>query len=195
VLLSAYSPDPTWAGKTIAQIAAKTARDPVDVIQEVVRKTHGPGAQGSERVIVTAMDEKDVRRFMQMPQVMFCTDGGLRSAHPRGAGSYPRILGRYVREGHVLKLEEAIRKMTSLPAQRMGFADRGKLQPGMKADVVLFDPRTVIDTATTDNPTAAPVGILDVFVNGVPVLDGGQITGQHPGQVLRHAGGVAASRK
>jgi N-acyl-D-amino-acid deacylase len=195
VLLSGYSPDPAWAGKTIAQIAAMTLKDPVAVIQEVVRKTHGAEPRGSERVIVTAMTEADVRRLMRAPEVMFCTDGGLRSAHPRGAGSYPRVLGRYVREWHVLKLEEAIRKMTSMPARRMSFADRGKLQPGMKADVVIFDPRTVIDTATTADPTAKPVGIRDVLVNGVPVLDGGQITGAHPGQVLRHTAGNAVIRK
>jgi N-acyl-D-amino-acid deacylase len=195
VLLSGYSPDPTWAGKTIAQIAAMTLKDPVTVIQEVVRKTHGAEPRGSERVIVTAMTEADLRRFMRAPQVMFCTDGGLRSAHPRGAGSYPRVLGRYVREQHVLKLEEAIRKMTSLPARRMSFADRGKLQPGMKADVVIFDPKTVIDTATTADPTAKPVGIRDVLVNGVSVLDGGRITGALPGQVLRHAAGSSLPHK
>ena len=101
------------------------------------------------------MSEPDVRRFIAAHRIMFCSDGGLHSTHPRGAGTYPRILGRYVRDLRVLTLEEAIRKMTSLPAQRMGFPDRGALRPGMKADVVLFNKNTVIDTSTPSDPQTA----------------------------------------
>src|SRR5262249_2340743 len=140
---------------------------------------------GRESVVVTAMTEEDVRRFVAAPRIMFCSDGGLRGTHPRGAGTFPRILGRYVREYHVLPLEAAIRKMTSLPARRMGFRDRGLLNPGMKADVVLFDPDTVLDTATTANPTSPPIGLNTVLVNGEIVLDSGKLTGAHPGAVLR----------
>src|SRR5262249_1643476 len=157
--------------KTIAEIASRTGKDAVTVIQEIVRRTHGDGASGREGVVVTAMAEEDLRRFIAAPRVMFCTDGGLRSKHPRGAGTYPRILGRYVREQHVISLEEAVRKMTSFPARRMGFRDRGTIQPGMKADVVVFDPKKVLDMATPADPTAKPVGISHVLVNGVPVLD------------------------
>ncbi len=191
VLLSTYTPDPAWAGKTLAQIAQTTKKDPVTVIQEVVKNTQGERAKGRESVVVTAMREDDLKRFLAAPRVMFCTDGYLRGSHPRGAGTYPRILGRYVREQHVLPLEEAVRKMTSLPARRMGFADRGTIRAGMKADVVLFDSDTVADTATTANPTAAPVGISHVLVNGDLVLDGGKITGARPGAVLRRGSSPA----
>jgi N-acyl-D-amino-acid deacylase len=192
VMLTDYTPDPAWAGKTIAEIADRTKKDPVTVIQEIVRRTHGevdgrpPGTTGREGVVVTAMAEEDLRRFVAAPRVMFCTDGGLRSKHPRGAGTYPRILGRYVREQHLLSLEEAIRKMTSFPARRMGFRDRGVVQPGMKADLVLFDPRKVLDTATPADPGARPIGISHVLVNGVLVLEDGKMTGERPGRPLRH---------
>jgi N-acyl-D-amino-acid deacylase len=184
VLLATFTPEPAWAGKTIAQIAGESGRDAVSIVQEVVRRTRGSGG-GREGVVVTAMTEEDLRRFIASPRVMFCTDGGLRSRHPRGAGTYPRILGRYVRESHVLSLEEAVRKMTAFPARRMGLSDRGRVQPGMKADLVLFNPHTVRDNATPSNPAARPVGITHVLVNGVPVLDDGRITGSRPGEVLR----------
>jgi len=131
------------------------------------------------------MQESDLKAFIAHPRIMFCTDGGLRGSHPRGAGSYPRVLGKYVREERVIPLEEAIRKMTSLPAARMGFRDRGAIAVGKKADIVIFDPRTVRDTATTKNPRSAPVGIDDVLVNGIPVLRAGRLTGERPGMVLR----------
>jgi N-acyl-D-amino-acid deacylase len=189
VLLSNYTPDPAWAGKTLAEIAESVRKDPIAVIQEIVRKTHGPGVKERESVVVTAMTEGDLRAFLSAKRIMFCSDGGLRGSHPRGAGTYPRILGHYVREQRVLKLEEAIRKMTSLPARRMGFSDRGLLKPGMKADVVLFDPKTILDMATTKSPTAPPIGVSSVLVNGVPVLDGDKITGARPGRALRRKGG------
>jgi N-acyl-D-amino-acid deacylase len=186
VLLTSYEPDPTWAGKTLAELAIKTGKDPISVIQEIVQKTHGEKPAG-ESVVVTAMQESDVRAFIAHPRIMFCTDGGLHPSHPRGAGSYPRVLGKYVREERVLSLEEAIRKATSLPAWRMGFPDRGGIAVGKKADIVLFDPRTIHDTATTKNPQSPPVGLGDVLVNGTPVLRDGRITGEHPGQVIRRA--------
>lgn len=182
ILVTGYAPDPSWQGKTIAALAAQEKNDAVTLITEMVRKTNG--AVG---VVVTAMQESDLKAFIAHPRMMFCTDGGLRGSHPRGAGSYPRILGKYVRDERVLPLEEAIRKMTSLPATRMGFKDRGMIAPGKKADIVLFDPRTVRDTATTKDPRSAPVGITDVLVNGVPVLQSGRMTGERPGQPLRRA--------
>ena len=187
VLLSRYEPDPAWQGKTIAEISKLTSKDPVTVIQEIVAKTHGDKPAG-ESVVVTAMQERDLKALIAHPRVMFCTDGGLRGSHPRGAGSYPRVLGKYVRDEKVLPLEEAVRKMTSFPAWRMGLRDRGALKPGKKADVVLFDPKTVRDTATPKDPRSAPVGLTDVLVNGVPVLQGGKLTGARPGQVLKRGG-------
>lgn len=185
VLLSTYTPDANWQGKTLAQISAMTGRDAVSIIQEIVRKTHGEGTTGREGVVVTAMQESDLRRFIADPSIMFCTDGGLRGSHPRAAGTYPRILGRYVREWHVLKLEEAIRKMTSLPAKRMALRGRGLIRAGMKADVVIFDAARVRDTSTVASPMSPPIGISTVLVNGVPVLEQGQMSGARPGLMLR----------
>jgi N-acyl-D-amino-acid deacylase len=185
VLLTSYGPDPTWQGKTLAELAARTNRDAVTLIQQIVARTHGPGAKGGESVVVTAMQESDLKRFLAAPGVMLCTDGGLRGSHPRGAGSYPRLFGRYVREQRVLSLPAAVRKTGALPARRMGFRDRGIIKVGNKADLVLLDPRTVRDTATTASPTAAPVGIPHVVVNGRLVLQNHHFTGARPGQVLR----------
>jgi N-acyl-D-amino-acid deacylase len=184
VLLALFSPDPAWAGKTIEALSRTTGKDPVTLIQEIVRRTHGEGATGREGVVVTAMSEDDVRRFVRSRHVMFCSEGTLRGTHPRGAGTFPRILARYVREERVLSLQEAVRKMTGFPARRMGFHDRGLVKAGMKADLVLFDPRTVLDRATTAEPNAPPEGIPYVIVNGVPVLDNGKLTGERPGRVL-----------
>ena len=185
VLLSAYTPQPEWEGKTIAAIAALTQSDPVTVIQEIVKKTHSPGATGKEGVIVTAMSEPDLETFVASPSIMFCSDGGLHGTHPRGAGSFPRVLAHYVRERKILTLEAAIHKMTGLTAQRMGLSDRGVLAAGKAADLVLLDPATVQDTATTAQPTSPPQGIPTVFVNGVLVLENGQVTGAHPGLILK----------
>ena len=189
ILLTSDSADPDWQGKTVAQIADLTHQDAVTVIQTIVAHTHGPEAKpgAGESVVVTAMTEDDVRKFIASPRIMFCTDGSLHPTHPRGAGSFPRVLGRYVREMHALTLEAAIHKMTDLPAHRFGFTNRGEIKPGFQADLVLFDPQTVLDKATTADPAAAPVGLPDVFVNGVQVLDNGAFTGAHPGEALRRA--------
>ena len=185
VLLGNYSLDASWQGKTIAEISQMTGKDAVTVIQEIVRKTHGEGATGRESVIVTSMVEEDLQKFMRAPRTMFCSDGAIRGAHPRGAGTFPRILGRYVREQKVMTLEEAIRKMTSLPSQRMGFKDRGVIKEGMKADLAIFNAQKIIDRATTSEPTAAPEGMEYVLVSGALVLDGGQMTTARSGRALK----------
>jgi N-acyl-D-amino-acid deacylase len=185
VLLGNYSLDANWQGKTIAEISQMTGKDAVTVIQEIVRKTHGEGATGRESVIVTSMVEEDLQKFIRAPRTMFCSDGAIRGAHPRGAGTFPRILGRYVREQKVITLEEAIHKMTSLPSQRMGFKDRGVIKEGMKADLAIFDPQKIIDRATTSEPTAAPEGMEYVLVSGALVLDGGQMTTARSGRALK----------
>ena len=115
------------------------------------------------------------------------TDGPLRAGvpHARNFGTFPRVLGRYVRDERVIPLEEAIRKMTSLPAETLGLSDRGTLKPGQWADVVIFDPDTVADRATFEDPFQYPVGIDTVIVNGTVVLDEGTHTGTRPGRVLR----------
>jgi N-acyl-D-amino-acid deacylase len=137
-------------------------------------------------VIAKSMTDADIELFYEQPWVMVASDGGIDSQHPRGAGTFPRVLGRFVREKHWLTLPDAIRKMTSLPAQRMGLRDRGTLHEGTFADLVLFDPQTVIDRATFEKPQELPVGIQTVFVNGEMVWNEGRPTGSRPGRVLTH---------
>ncbi len=143
------------------------------------------------------MDDKDVETALASPLVAFCTDSGAGAedgilsepgSHPRGWGSTARILGLYVREKKLLTLEEAIRKMTSFPAARAGLQARGILRPGMKADIVLFDPETVGTRATYTDPNHYADGIPYVAVNGQLVVDNGKITDARPGQVLRGPG-------
>jgi N-acyl-D-amino-acid deacylase len=185
ILLTSFSPDPRWQGKTIEELAKSQGKDPITLIQEIIARCYGPEGKGSESVVVTAMSDTDLKAFLANPLISICSDGGLHGSHPRGAGSFPRVLGHYVREEHTLPLPEAIRKMTSLPAGRFGLKDRGLVAPGKKADLVLFDPQSVRDTATTQQPQSPPVGIPTVIVNGVPVLKDGTITHAHPGRPLR----------
>jgi N-acyl-D-amino-acid deacylase len=131
------------------------------------------------------MDEGDLEDFLRSPLVMIASDGGIRVAHPRGAGTFPRVLGRYVRERQVLPLEAAIHKMTGMPARLLGLHDRGRVEPGAWADLVVFDPKTVADRATALRPDLPPVGIAHVFVNGVAVVTDGKVTGARPGRALR----------
>jgi len=133
------------------------------------------------------MQEPDVERLMTWRWMNFCTDGYLEGPHPRGFGSFPRILGHYVRERGILKLPQAVRQASALAAAHMGFPDRGVMRPGMRADLVLFDPRTVKDRATPADPHAVSDGIRSVWVNGVVVYRDGKSTGERPGRVLRRA--------
>lgn len=131
-----------------------------------------------------AMIESDLRTFYQQPWVMVASDGGINNNHPRGAGTFPRVLGLYVREQHWLTLPDAVRKMTTLPAARLGLKDRGTLKEGMKADLVLFDPATVIDHSTFEQPRALATGITKVWVNGGLVWTGTASGPERPGRVL-----------
>jgi len=144
----------------------------------------GDAANTEAQVIGHSMIESDIKAFYQQPWVMVASDGGIGAAHPRGAGTFPRVLGRFVREKHWLTLPEAIRKMTSLPAQRLGWKDRGVLREGAYADLVLFDPAAVIDHATFTKPQELPVGIEKVFVNGVLVWNDAKSTGATPGLII-----------
>ena len=188
VLLTSYSPNPKWVGKTIAEISTETRVDPITLIQRIIDSCYGKGKQGSESVVVTAMSDEDLKTFIGSPRIMFCSDGGLNGTHPRGAGSFPRILGVYVRQNHTIPLQEAVRKMTSYPAWRFGFKDRGVIAEGKKADLVIFDPAKVVDTATTKAPLSPPRGLPTVIVNGIPVLLHGTATGAHPGVGIRRSG-------
>jgi N-acyl-D-amino-acid deacylase len=182
VRLVRYSIDPLWQGQTLAEISKITGKDPAALIMEIIEKTKD--GKGEESIVCTAMREADLRKFIAMPEIMFCTDGSIKGRHPRGAGSYPRIFGRYVRDQHVISIAEAVRKATSLPAWRFGLKGRGVIAKGMKADIVVFDPKTIIDKATPENPTALSVGIVDVIVNGVVEMERGKITGRRGGRAL-----------
>ena len=140
-----------------------------------------------EDIIGTTMSEDDVRWFVAQTNIMFCSDGELHGAHPRGAGAFPRVLGRYVREQKLLPLETAIHKMTGLAAQQLGLKDRGRIAEGFVADLVVFDPATVVDQSTIESPEAPPLGIPGVMVSGEWVIDDAKVTGRHPGQVLRRS--------
>lgn len=186
--LGRYAPDSTLAGLTLKQIGDKWGKDSVTTLIELIRMIdayEAAGGKGGESVIGTSMTEPDIERLVRWPHTNFCTDGELDGRHPRGFGSYPRILGRYVRDRRTVSLEAAVRRASALAADHMGFADRGRLAVGQAADLVLFDPATVIDNATPDDPQLVSTGITTVWVNGVVVFDGGKTTGAHPGVILR----------
>ena len=131
------------------------------------------------------METEDIAAFLRWPHTNVSSDGGLMGRHPRGFGAFTRVLGRHVRERGDLTLEEAIRKMTSLAAEHMGLSDRGTIQEGAFADLVLFNPRTVLDLATPQEPNEPSEGIIAVWVNGQQVYGPSETTGVMPGRVLR----------
>ncbi len=190
ILLTRYAPDPSVEGRSLAQIAKQKGVDPytqyMQMIRETDPKTRKPEwGDDVEGILGVSMQEADIASFYQDPRVMVSSDGEIDGAHPRGAGAFPRFLARYVREGKVVSLEEGVRKMTSLPASVLGLEDRGRIAPGMKADLTLFDPATVSDRSTIKTPTAAPVGLPYVIVNGQIALDNGETTPARAGRVLR----------
>lgn len=170
---------PDYEFKTLAEIAQAQKLTAVDLYMRIVR-------DGGASIICHSMKDEDIRVFYQQPWVMVSSDGGIGSRHPRGAGTFPRVLGRFVRERHWLSLTEAVRKMTALPAWRLGISDRGLIRPGFKADLVLFDPEHVIDRATFQKPQMISEGINRVFVNGIEVWQDGKATSARPGRALRH---------
>lgn len=191
LIVARYLPEPSYAGKTLAAIAKERGEAPARTLIELIRMAEAlkaQGQQGVENIIATSMVEGDLEQLLAWPQTNLCTDGQLDGRHPRGYGSYPRVLGRYVRERGVVTLAQAVRKATALAADHVGIVDRGRLVPGAFADLVLFDPATVADRATTDEPHALSSGIERVWVNGTVVFAGGRATGARPGRVLRRAG-------
>ena len=182
ILVAAAPANPHWEGHTITEIAAAAGVDPREMADRIIE------AEGRSCIVVLdIMSEDDVRTVMSHAAVMVGSDGipAGDKPHPRLGHTFPRVLGRYVREAGVLGLEEAIHRMTQLPAERFGFVDRGVIRPGALADLVLFDPTTVVDTGTYAEPNTVPAGIAGVWVNGTQVVDGGVVTGRHPGRVVR----------
>ena len=190
IILARYAPDPSYAGKSLAQLAREQGTDPYSLYMRLVRETdpqrrRPEWGENVESILGISMREEDVRDFYRDPRVAVSSDGDIEGRHPRGAGAMPRFLARYVRGAGVLSLAEGVRRLTSLPASILGLKDRGRIAPGLKADLVVFDPDTVEDRATVQDPGAPPVGIPYVVVNGTLVVDQGQPTGARPGRVLR----------
>lgn len=181
-----------WQGKRLSEIASAQNKDPLDALFDFIIADHGQTG-----AIFFMMSEDDMKAALKSPFVSICTDSGARAtdgplagskSHPRGWGTYPRILGRYVREEKLMPLELAIHKMTGLPASNVGLKQRGLLRQGYFADVTIFDPKTVIDRATFEEPNQYPVGINYVIVNGQIEVDNGQRTPVNSGRVLRGPG-------
>lgn len=188
LFIGRYPPEPEYAGKSIAQISEMMRLDYAETTLRLVEPFN-------PQLVTYSMQEDDLKVIMQAPFVMVGSDGralrpeGILASgppHPRSYGSFPRVLSKYAINGNVLSLEEAVRKMTSLPAARANLKDRGLVRRGFKADIVVFDPVTINDNATFDNPRLYPTGIDYVLVNGVPVVAEGKHTEAKPGTVLRH---------
>jgi dihydroorotase/N-acyl-D-amino-acid deacylase len=187
-----------YEGMTLQEIGRQWNKDPKDVAMEIVVADHGRTGQ-----VISIMDEGDVRAAVSSPIVTYGSDSEAQAedgplsktkAHPRAFGTFPRILGIYAREQQMMSLEEAVRKMTSLAASRVGLLDRGILRPGTFADIAVFDPKTIRDVATFSDPMHYSVGVRYVFVNGRPVLWDGAITDERPGRPVRGAGYQAKHR-
>lgn len=182
------------SGKTLGEVAKMRGQDPVDTIMDLVLED-----RSRIGTIYFLMSEDNLKKQIRQPWVSFGSDAAsiapegdvLRSsAHPRAYGNFARLLGKYVREEKVISLTEAVRRLSSLPATNLGLDHRGFLKPGMFADVVVFDPQTVADRATFENPHQLSVGVQHVFVNGMQVLKDGELTGAKPGRALWGPGKV-----
>lgn len=180
--------DRSLEGKTLYDWAVQRGVEPVP--ERAASLVLEGALNGGASMVFHVMDEADVRRIMAHPQTMIGSDGRLTRPgegvpHPRAYGTFPRVLGRYVRDEHVLTLEQAVHKMTGMPAARLRLRDRGCVRAGCVADLTLFDPATVRDVGTYEDPHRYPEGIVYVLVNGVPVVERGAMTAARPGRVLR----------
>ena len=187
-----------YEGKTLTEIGRMMGKEPKDAVMDLV-----VADRGESSVVTSIMTEEDVRLALSDPLVSVGTDSPAMAedgplsdtkSHPRGWGSFPRILGKYVRDEQLITLEEAVRKMTSRPAIRVGLTDRGILRAGMMADITVFDAATIKDVATFDDPNRYATGVKFVLVNGRAVVADGRITSERPGRALRGPGYVKAAR-
>ena len=190
ILLPSYRPEPAYDGLTIAEISEIRGSDPETTLMALLKADIDMG--GKSPMLGFAMDEPDIESIMAWPHTVIGSDGELAGPHPRGFGAFTRYLGHYIRERKVLSLEEGIRRITSLSAQQVGITERGLIEVGHFADMVLFDPETIKDHATPEAPQLPSSGIDKVWVNGQLVFDNGQITGNRPGQPIRRPSGAAA---
>ena len=188
IWMTRYEPNPEFVGKSLPEIAGLLEVDAVGAFTHLAaeaerwKEEHGRRA---EMIIATSMKDSDIDALMAWPETNICTDGGLNDLHPRGAGSFPRVLGRYARNDQLMSMETAVHKMSGLTARHMGFTERGLIREGMIADLVLFNPETVIDRATPEQPGALSVGIESVWVSGELVYQYGATTDARPGKVIR----------
>lgn len=173
--------DPGVNGLRLSQIAERWEVSPVDAYMRLMEN-------GGSGVIGHTMSADDVDAFMTSRRVMTASDGGIGSPHPRGAGTFPRVLGHYVRERGLLSLERAVERATSMPARRLGLADRGVIRSGARADLVAFDPEIIADRSTFEDAGREAVGVRTVWVAGIPVWTDARPTGARPGRAVRHGG-------
>jgi N-acyl-D-amino-acid deacylase len=199
ILLASFRNDSLkpLTGKTLAEVAKMRGKDPVETIMDLLLED-----RSRIGTIYFLMSEDNIKKQIRQPWVSFGSDAASiaaegvflkSSAHPRTYGNFARLLGKYVRDEKVISLTEAIRRLTTLPATNLGLRDRGSLKPGMFADVVIFDPQTIADRATFEQPHQYSVGVRDVFVNGVQVLKNGEHTGLKPGRALWGPGKVGGN--
>ncbi len=188
ILLISYPANPAFEGMTIAEVAGITERDEITTLLELSQAADDHRRETGEDtgIIAKSMNNDDIAAFMQWPYMNICSDGW-HGGHPRGYGSFPRVLGLFTREFGALTLPEAIYKMTGRAADSMGFAKRGRIEAGHYADLVLFDPDTAIDHATMKDPTAVSTGIKKVWVNGALAFDLGEPTGSFAGRIVGRA--------
>ncbi len=186
-----FAANPDYVGMRLSEIAALREVDAATAFSQLAVEAQnfaGESGESAEAIIGTSMHSDDVRSLLAWPFTNVATDGGLSDLHPRASGSFPKVLGRYVREDDALTLPEAVRKMTSLAAANMGFSNRGYVREGYIADLVLFDPETVIDRATPEAPRRQSVGVSAVWVDGQLVFANGRSTESLPGKFLRRLG-------
>jgi N-acyl-D-amino-acid deacylase len=197
ILIARYTPEPELEGLTIAQILEKKGMPvTIEAGAELIVQMQLRGTAGEKELVQAiyfCLDDADIERIMKHPLVSHASDGditrlGVGKPHPRNYGTFPRVLRLYVREKGILTFEEAIRKMTSLPASRLGLTDRGCIKEGYYADIAIVDPGKVADTATWENPHSYPTGISYVLVNGQPVIEDNKFPGMFPGKVIYGTG-------
>lgn len=181
IIFNAFGKHPDYAGKTLAQVAEMRSSTPAQALMDLLAEPGGDAAG----IVAKGMSDADVERLAQWRFANICSDGMSRGLHPRGFGSFAKVLGPYVRDRKLFTLEEAVRKMTSLAADNAGLSRRGRIESGYAADLVLFDAATVADRADFGRAQAQAVGVRTVWVNGQIVFEDGRTTGVHAGRVLR----------
>jgi N-acyl-D-amino-acid deacylase len=188
ITITKYEGYPSYSGKSLTELAREQKIEPVDLLMKLLVRAEKENLK--ESVIGRNMGEQDIANFMEWPFTAITTDGGIDDSHPRGQGTFPRVLALYVRERGLMTLSEAIRKMTSLSARNLGIAERGSIKVGFAADLIIFDPMTIQDHATFEHSLQYSTGVSAVWVNGELVWNNGSATPARPGQIIRRSSRV-----